>query len=162
MFLECAIVLGYFWNYKVIFYMLYLFWTNLGMLHCFINRHLTITAKKKKDSAVFCTGNCHWSGNVLVGYPGTIWMDPVPLRGLQEARIVDGWIASELSSFQDDDHVPLQRPEMWNLFFCLFVCFTCVLLPPWQLDSMLWNLITQHLWMIVLLRSRLQNKFNKF
>lgn len=121
---------AYLWNYKVIFYF--------------------------NGSAVFCTGNCHWSGTVLIGCPGTIWMGPGPLRGLQEARIVDGWIASELSSCQDEDRVPLQKPEKLFLFFWFF--FTCVLLPPWPFDSMLWNLITQHLWMIFLLRSRLQNK----
>ena len=37
--------------------------------------------------SVCCTGNCLRNRHVLHGHPGTVWMDPGSLGGLQEERI---------------------------------------------------------------------------
>lgn len=34
-----------------------------------------------------CPGNHHWIDRVLRDHSGTIWMDPVPLGGLQEQTV---------------------------------------------------------------------------
>lgn len=97
--------------------------------------------------AVFCTGNCYWSGYVLTGHPGTIWMDSGPLGGLQEARVVDSWITSELL-LMIMFHCRAQRNVASPL--------TCILLPP-----SVWLNVKEPLHkqcLISLLRNKLQNK----